>query len=242
MDSNNFIEQNFGLEKTLCPAIFTKNDDGEYIIKADVRKKLLTIADIFLKSIGIDKLEYEDVILVGSMVNYNWSDYSDIDLHLVIDYKDISENHETSEILLKAKKDLFNIEQDLTINEFEIELGTQDINENLESAGVYSVFYNKWIKQPKKEGYDIDKQVIFRKYNQFLEDFKKVKEIKDFKKRLDAINKLADKIKRYRKAGLKANGELGVENLVFKYLRRIGFIDTLKRLKTLTINRLGSLE
>ena len=28
----------------------------------------------------------DDVVMIGSIANYNWSEYSDIDLHIIIDF------------------------------------------------------------------------------------------------------------------------------------------------------------
>ena len=47
-------------------------------------------------------------------------------------------------------------------------------------------------------------------------------------KDLDAIEKLKEKIRLYRIAGLKHKGEYSYENLVFKELRNLGYVDKLK--------------
>ena len=36
----------------------------------------------------------EDLRLTGSLANYNWSEYSDVDLHLVVDFEKIDEDIE----------------------------------------------------------------------------------------------------------------------------------------------------
>ena len=55
----------------------------------EVKEKLLEIVDKFLK--GLEKHDIKckanDVIIVGSNANYNYSENSDIDLHIVADTK-----------------------------------------------------------------------------------------------------------------------------------------------------------
>ena len=44
---------------------------------------------------------------------------------------------------------------------------------------------------------------------------------------VDSINKIKDKLKKYRTAGLEKGGEMSDENLVFKVLRRNGYMQKL---------------
>ena len=49
---------------------------------------------------------------------------------------------------------------------------------------------------------------------------------------LESMNKVKDKLKKYRVAGLEEGGEMSDENLVFKVLRRNGYIEKLFNFKT----------
>ena len=51
---------------------------------SDVRDKILEAADNFINFIGVE-LDIEDIIMTGSLSNYNWSEFSDVDLHLLVD-------------------------------------------------------------------------------------------------------------------------------------------------------------
>ena len=62
------------------------------------------------------------------------------------------------------------------------------------------------------------------------------------KEKLDKIDAFKEKIRKYRKNGLMSGGELSNENLVFKYLRRSGFMEKLSDLKTNTTDSILSLE
>ena len=54
-------------------------------INQKVRKNLLQIAKDFIEFIKIKNLKIIDIVLTGSIANYNWHSKSDIDLHIIID-------------------------------------------------------------------------------------------------------------------------------------------------------------
>lgn len=56
------------------------------------------------------------------------------------------------------------------------------------------------------------------------------------------IEKLMDKLKKYRKAGLDAEGEFSTENLVFKILRNTGYLEKLVKKKENLISKDLTLE
>jgi hypothetical protein len=56
------------------------------------------------------------------------------------------------------------------------------------------------------------------------------------------VDKYKEKIRKYRSCGLKSEGEFSYENLVFKYLRRSGYIGKLNDFKNITIDKNLSLE
>ena len=241
MEINNDIVNSFKAKDSLSPEIFEVSGDN-FILKPDVRQKLIRIGINFVESLNLDSVEIEDIIIIGSLVNYNWSKYSDLDLHIVLDYSNLSDNEQINQEFLKTKKKQFNDKYHITINGFEVELGTQHTDEELNSLGCYSVLYNKWIQEPVKENYKIDKHVLLKKYRKFVDAFNELKSEHNLKQRLDKINKLKDIISRYRQSGLDSGGEFSIENMIFKYLRRVGYMSNLDRLKILTTNRLSSLK
>lgn len=241
MEVNKDIIDSFNQKKTLSPDIFDISGDN-FVLNKKVREKLIRIATDFVGTLKISSVEIDDILIVGSIVNYNWSRYSDLDLHIVLDYSQLSNNDEVNDEFLKTKKKDFNTKYSIKINGFDLEIGTQETNEELESNGCYSVLYNKWIKEPSKEKYSIDKKVLLNKYKQFLSAFSEIKSEKNLKIRLEKISKIKDIIAKYRQSGLDENGEFSIENLVFKYMRRTGFMNQLDRLKILTVNRLSSIK
>ena len=102
-------------------------EDGT--LKLAVRDRLLEIADDFWDTIDIDWIEPDGVLLVGSICNYNWSVFSDIDLHLVVDFKEIHKNADfVQDYFNEKKKDWNNTHDELEIMGFPVELYVQDVN------------------------------------------------------------------------------------------------------------------
>ena len=74
--SNSEILKSFEPKKELNPKIWEKKGDS-YSMNPKVREKLLEVSNIFIDSLGVDVL-VTDIIMIGSLTNYNWSKFSDI--------------------------------------------------------------------------------------------------------------------------------------------------------------------
>ena len=72
----------FRTRDTLNSKVWTEDKK----LKPEVRTQLLKIADDFFESLEVGDLEIDDIILTGSLSNYNWSKYSDVDLHILVDF------------------------------------------------------------------------------------------------------------------------------------------------------------
>lgn len=221
-------------------------------INSRVRLKLLDIADDFFKTLKIGWLKPIDILLTGSMANYNWSKYSDFDLHLLLDFSEVDENVDFVHEYFTAKKKLWNEEhENLMIYGFPVEVYVQDIDENLISNGIYSLYKNKWIIEPSKDNLQSlgqDKETIKSKA---IETMKKIDALynatfdinhgSDGEKLLAQIQKLITIIKGIRKQSLTKGGEMAAGNIFFKILRRTGYIEKLFNAKTLAYDRKESI-
>ena len=76
-------------------------------LRPSIRKRLIEIAQDFYDSLEIDA-ELKDITFTGSLANYNWSPHSDVDLHLIVDYKDVDADPELAKDYFNAKKFLWN--------------------------------------------------------------------------------------------------------------------------------------
>lgn len=199
-------------------------------MKEIVRQRLLEIAYEFQEFLDVDVV-LDDVQMTGSLANFNWSEYSDIDLHLIVDFNQIPVDQlDLYKDLFRMKKTLFNLQHNIKIYGFDVELYVQDLHEEHTSGGIYSVLNNKWIITPKRDDFEIDKKLLSQKAQSWMEKIDSIiedsKEI-DLESAKEKLGKIKEKIKEYRTSGLKKGGEFSYENLVFKYLRRNGYIEKL---------------
>ena len=199
-------------------------------LKPKVRERLLDIAYEFIEFLGVDVI-VSDVVMTGSLANYNWSKYSDVDLHIIADFEQFSEKElPLYEELFRLKKTLFNDKHDIKIYGYDVELYVQNEIESHFSSGEYSVLFDEWKTKPSKENVEIDTNLIKTKSEHWMKTIDEV--IEDVKEKplqsgVESIDKVKDKLKKYRTAGLESGGEMSNENLVFKVLRRNGYIQKL---------------
>jgi hypothetical protein len=242
MDS---ILKSFKLQTHLNPDIWdnVETDDFEQIkLQSDVRLALLNIAKDFIDSFNLDTLEVDDIVIIGSLVNYNWSKYSDIDLHIVFDKSSLNSDELIINELFDAKKEIYNEKRNITVKGYDVELYAQGVGEEKESIGKYSVLYSKWDDIPDKENFEINNKLIISKVKSFEKELKTIEKMGDSENKIAKIKKLKDKIKNYRQSGLKKEGEFSNENIVFKYLRRSGFMAKLSDIKNNTKDTVLTVE
>ena len=67
-------------------------------LNPSIRKKLIQIAKDFFDGLDLNGAELKDITFTGSLANYNWSPYSDIDLHLIVDFKEVNDDVELVKI------------------------------------------------------------------------------------------------------------------------------------------------
>jgi hypothetical protein len=246
--NESFDTSSLKAQKTLHPD-FWENDT----LDSRVRLKLLDIADDFTDFLNIDWVKSEDITMTGSLANYNWSkEHSDIDLHIIIDYKKIDSKIEFVKEYLKSKKELWNKEhQNISIYGFPVELYVQDKNEPHASSGVYSLETNKWIVKPERK--EPSKQILTKAEEKAEDWAEKIDKIlnryfpnsTESQKEgiIDDLDKTFQKIKNTRKNGFKKGGdEFNQNNLTFKILRRNGYIDKILNKKTEIYDNLMSIN
>lgn len=239
----------FDSKDILCPDLWDGNQ-----LKSDVRMKLLNVADDFIDYLNIDWVKPEDIILTGSICNYNWSEYSDIDLHVLVDFTQVDENVKLLKEYFNSKKTNWNIDHDtLFIYRYPVELYVQDINEKHNSSGVYSLERDEWVIEPNPSNVStdgIDFNAVKDSVAKFTNKVDELVEMLDGEQDLYIIHlihnmaKLLLKgIKECRKRGFeKTDKEMNEGNLVFKALRRNESIQKLYDLLHETYDKMNSLE
>lgn len=189
----------------------------------EVRDNLMEIAKLFYDSLKIPDLVVTDVIMTGSLANYNWSKYSDIDLHLVADLSTYGDS-ELVKDYFASKKTVWNKEHNIMIHGHEVELYVQDKDEPHHSSGIYSVLNDEWVLKPTLKTPEIDRDLVKKKVMSLKNSIDAVgSKCKD----ITELERLKTKIKHMRQTGLDREGEFSTENLVYKVLRNNGYIDQL---------------
>jgi predicted nucleotidyltransferase len=213
--------------------------DGK-TMRPEVREKLMEAAKAFRDALKIEDLEIEDVVLTGSSANYNWTESSDIDVHLVVDFeKAIAKHGDLVEEYFNAKKNVFNNLHDISIHGNTVEMYVQDNNETHHSTGVYSLEDNKWLKEPEHDEPRVDDSAVRVKTAEMMNTIDSL--VADCNKAAP-VEALMERLKKMRQAGLDEAGEFSVENLVFKLLRHNGYLEKLAKCKTKAFDRELSIE
>ena len=202
----------------LSPKIW--EDNGQ--MKEKVRAALLLIANEFLDYLKID-VDVIDITITGSYANYNYTPYSDIDLHLIIEFADITDNEELIEGFMSAKKSYWNDKYDITVEGIEIEIYPQNADELHVSTGVYSIDNDVWVVEPVKFIKEPNTKAAKKKADILKREITKAINSEDQKE----IERLIEKIKKIRSAGLEKSGEMSTENISYKMLRAEDLIQKL---------------
>jgi predicted nucleotidyltransferase len=241
---NNFqkILNSFSLQKTLNPKVWENPEDPKDAkLKPKVKKGLMRISEEFIDYLGEDVF-VEDIILTGSLANFNWSEFSDFDLHILIDFQQYEKEAELYKEMYDLKKYIFNEKHDIKIYGYDVELYAQDTEESHFASGVYSLMNNEWLTEPKKVDFELDRDVLENKIKCWTDKIDTTLESTSTTDDKKILEKLKDKLKEYRKSGLEKEGELSYENLVFKFLRRSGHIQKLFDMKDKLVDKELSVE
>ena len=200
-------------------------------IHQGLRNRLLVIAQDFYEALKID-IPIEDIHLTGSLANYNWTKYSDFDVHVLFDFTKINEDTALVKKALDGQRFMWNQRHPVRILDHDVELYAQDINEPHIASGLYSLLKDEWIAVPLFNPPSIDPKDVSRRVEALqteIEMLAREIETSDFgliqEPLISRVDWLKEKIMKARKDGLSDRGEFSVENLTFKALRNSGHIE-----------------
>ena len=206
--------------ETLNPLIW----DGDQM-RLDVRVTLLKSAYAFIEFLEVDDLMINGVHFVGSNASYNYTDYSDCDVHIIVDF-DKSPCAPIADNFFQTKKTLWNkMHEAVKVKGYPVELYVEDVKNPVQAAGVYDLLDGSWLSKPEREEPSFDSSAIAAKVDALAEE---IGEICDSGNKED-IAKMFERLRTMRKAGLVDAGEFSTENLAFKTLRNLGFIAMLSQ-------------
>lgn len=214
-------------------------EDDSYHLKPEIREKLLQNAEEFFSFLKMEDMEVEDIVFTGSAANFNWTENSDVDLHIIVDKAKAEKKYgKLVEEYFDAKKRVWNDLHNIIIRGFPVEFYVEGKGEEHHSSGIYSIQDDKWVVEPKHQEPSVDDSAVKAKAAEFI------REIQDTLSadRADAVEKMMDKIKKMRQSGLEQAGEFSTNNIVFKILRNGGWLEKLANCKTKAFDRDLSVE
>ena len=226
------IKESFEVHETLNPKLW----DDMNKLKPEVREKILEIVNAFEEYLDYP-IKILDVHLVGSNASYNWTEHSDLDVHIIANYEEVTDEPSLLQALYDSKKSKFNNDYNITIHGIEIEMYVQDVNSGITSNGIYSVCDDEWVKEPKPI-----KSITKHNTEKELEKWElKINEVinnNSYEEIDDTINMLY----LMRHNSLAIDGEYGKGNQLFKDIRNKGLLDKLKDAKVKSQSKELSLE
>ena len=138
------MNENFEVHSTLNPRLWTSDNK----LRDDVKERLLEIVQQFMSQCEIPLIVL-DVHLVGSNVSYNYTDHSDLDLHIVAIFELVDARSEILQFAYNTLRSKFNSEYNISIRGIDVEVYVEDVNSTVLSNGIYSLYKDTWIKFPK---------------------------------------------------------------------------------------------
>jgi hypothetical protein len=211
----------------------------------EIRVKLMAIANDFWDSLEVGDAEYDDITFTGSLAAHNYSQFSDVDLHILVDFSNVDDKVDLVREYFNAMKSIWNRLHDILIKGYEVEIYVQDINDPHEAQGLYSVLNDDWIKKPTLDKQDFDKDNIKKKAAGLMDQIDRLQPLLDEGKYEEAekyADKLREKIRKMRKTGLETVGAYSVENLAFKVLRRNDYLGKLSDAKREAYDKMLSIK
>lgn len=231
VEANEIDIKPFKVKDKLNPDFF--NDEGQ--LNSQIRLRLLDIADDFVKSLEVKWVKPFDIVLTGSIANYNWSKYSDVDIHIIYNFKDVYSKTDFVKDYFNSKRDIWNDTHDgLTIKDLPVEISVEDSSNPAKSTGVYSLEKNKWVKEPEDmNDSELNKEYIkdfcAKQMTKFDELFDEIDNETDRKKLEILSNKveaLYEKLKNMRGEALKSKEkEMATGNIIWKVIKHQGYIE-----------------
>jgi hypothetical protein len=232
LDFSQFLEERAKFDTTLKyhdqlnPALWKKES-----LDPKVREALMRIAHDWADFSRVPDSAITDVIIIGGNCNYNYTDFSDIDLHLVVDMSNIIKDPDILDDWLYDKKILWaKYHPNIRIKGYPVELYAQDKKqEPKDSQGIYSLVKNKWISKPSKQ--DVEQMYanpnLIRKIKYYVKQIDNMTSEFAYptKEKAKQIKRLKARFREMRTSGIHRAGEYAQENLVFKALRNLGKIN-----------------
>jgi len=192
-------------------------------LKPHIAAQLLDMSSQFAAFSGLSKDAISDIVLTGGNANYNYTKFSDIDVHLIYTHA-----NKTPDELFDCKVQWSEAHPDARIAGYNVEFFAQPADEKIKPhQGAWSLVQSKWIQVPKH----LDDVAILKDPKMISKVKHHMSVIRHLLARGSAakIKQYRDRLKSMRVAGLeRPGGEFSIENVLYKDLRNRGLLERLK--------------
>jgi hypothetical protein len=217
-------EAQLGLEyhDNLNPLLWNEKDE----LNPDVRNKLLAFGRAFQSFGHIPDQAVKDIWMVGGNCGYNYTPFSDIDVHVIIE-KGLLGGGVIIDEYLKSLKLLWSAKHNVSVRGYSLEPYFQAVGEAIQSVGIFSLLNNTWVQKPSKGSYDFDNNKELHARVDHYQSL--IDHLIDTGSGVDKFEDLKKKLSALRKDGLAQGGEFSLGNLTFKSLRNSGHLDKMTK-------------
>lgn len=216
------INASVEVHKELNPRIW----NADNTLREDVSQTLNEVVDEFAETVDLP-LTILDAHIVGSNASYNYTEDSDLDLHLIVNFSSLDADPTIVQAWMWTQKKLFNDDYDISIRGIRVEIYVEDVGTVTMSNGIYSLFNKEWIKFPEPVVVEVDDKEVDQQVDALVPE---IQEVLESQESSAEVENMIDNLYLIRKNGLATDGEYGVGNQVFKEIRSLGYLDQLKDL------------
>ena len=206
-------------------------------LRPEIRAKLNQFAKQWQTFASIPSSAIVDVILTGGNANFNYTQFSDLDVHIVVDPKKMKLGGSLRDEV-QAKKKAWSVTHDVKVIGYPVEPYAQDQKDPFpRGQGVYSLTQDKWLQEPVwQTGMNFRNDPILKQKIKHWSDI--IDDTIKHKMSASVVDGIKTKLKNMRSSAIARGGEFAPENLVFKELRNQGYLDKLSAYeKTLTSSK-----
>ena len=130
------------IQDELNPVLWSNNK-----LRPEIKEKIMDLVNEFQSTLDIP-LTILDINIVGSNASYNYTDKSDVDVHIVTNFEEYGYPQEFVQAAMNAFKANFNNKYDVDYGGYNVEVYVEDVKSSPQSNGIYSVVRDEWIKEP----------------------------------------------------------------------------------------------
>ena len=226
------VKENIKVNNALNPKLWDENNK----LRTEVREAALRIVEFFLSQMDMP-ITYKDIRILGSNASYNYSPYSDLDIHIVVDFNELEGSNSMLRKYFNGVRNGFLNDYDVKIHGIPVEMYIEDISDTPKAMGIYSVADDGWIKFPKQDTNAVEADV------DSVADVWEARINKLVKRdSLEDVDTAIRNLYYVRRNSLAQDGEYGKGNQLFKEIRNRGLLDMLKQKKKELISKELSVE